>query len=145
MEIWVMNADGSDQHQITNLGGANFAPYFTPDGNRIIFSSNYKNPRSRDFELYLINADGSGLEQVTHHPEFDGFPMFSPDGPLVGLGLRPFIQGWRFESLYCGVEALAAARFSSMCAARLIPMSAVVTPGIERTNRIARCASDAPG
>src|SRR6478752_6422854 len=80
MEIWVMNADGSDQHQITNLGGANFAPYFTPDGNRIIFSSNYKNPRSRDFELYLINADGSGLEQVTHHAEFDGFPMFSPDG-----------------------------------------------------------------
>ena len=80
MEIWVMNADGSDQHQITNLGGANFAPYFTPDGRRIIFSSNYKNPRSRDFELYLVNPDGSGLEEVTHHPEFDGFPMFSPDG-----------------------------------------------------------------
>ena len=80
MEIWVMNADGSDQHQITNLGGANFAPYFTPDGRKIIFSSNYKNPKSRDFELYLVNPDGSGLEQVTHHPEFDGFPMFSPDG-----------------------------------------------------------------
>jgi Tol biopolymer transport system component len=80
MEIWVMNADGSNQHQITSLGGANFAPYFTPDGKRIIFSSNYKNPRSRDFELYLVNADGSGLEQVTHHAEFDGFPMFSPDG-----------------------------------------------------------------
>jgi TolB protein len=80
MEIWVMNADGSDQHQITNLGGANFAPYFTPDGSKIIFSSNYKNPKSRDFELYLVNPDGSGLEQVTHHPEFDGFPMFSPDG-----------------------------------------------------------------
>jgi len=80
MEIWMMNADGSDQHQITNLGGANFAPFFTPDGTRIIFSSNYKNPRSRDFELYLVNLDGSGLEQVTFHPEFDGFPMFSPDG-----------------------------------------------------------------
>ncbi|HEV8496606.1 MAG TPA: hypothetical protein VGQ56_07090 [Gemmatimonadaceae bacterium] len=80
MEIWIMNADGSDQHQITNLGGANFAPYFTPDGSRIIFSSNYKNPRSRNFELYLVNPDGSGLEQVTNHPEFDGFPMFSPDG-----------------------------------------------------------------
>jgi TolB protein len=80
MEIWVMNADGSDQHQITNLGGANFAPYFTPDDRRIIFSSNYKNPKSRNFELYLVNADGSALEQVTNHPEFDGFPMFSPDG-----------------------------------------------------------------
>ena len=80
MEIWVMNADGSNQHQITNLGGANFAPYFTPDGHKIIFSSNYKNPKSRDFELYLVNDDGSGLEQVTHHVEFDGFPQFSPDG-----------------------------------------------------------------
>ena len=80
MEIWVMNTDGSDQHQITNLGGANFAPYFTPDGRRILFSSNYKNPRSRNFDLYLVNADGSALEQVTSDPEFDGFPMFSPDG-----------------------------------------------------------------
>lgn len=80
MEIWVMNADGSDQHQVTSLGGANFAPYFTPDGKQIIFASNYKNPHSRNFDLYLVNLDGSGLEQVTTHPEFDGFPMFSPDG-----------------------------------------------------------------
>src|SRR4051812_35294288 len=74
MEIWIMNADGSDQHQITNLGGANFAPFFTPDSRQIIFSSNYKNPRSRNFELYLMNEDGSALEEVTSHPEFDGFP-----------------------------------------------------------------------
>ena len=89
MEIWIMDADGSHQHQITNLGGANFAPYYTPDGNRIIFSSNYKNPHSRNFDLYLINVDGTGLEQVTTHPEFDGFPMFSPDGrKLVWEGNR---------------------------------------------------------
>jgi Tol biopolymer transport system component len=80
MEIWIMDADGSQQHQITSLGGANFAPYYTPDGKRIIFSSNYKNPHSRNFDLYLVNIDGTGLEQVTNHPEFDGFPMFSPDG-----------------------------------------------------------------
>jgi TolB protein len=80
MELWVMNADGSDQRQITQLGGANFGPSWTPDGRRIVFSSNYRNPRSRNFELYLINLDGSGLEQITSHDEFDGFPMFSPDG-----------------------------------------------------------------
>ena len=80
MEIWVMNADGSDQQRITNLGGANFAPFFTPDGRRIIFSSNHKNPRSRNFDLYLVNLDGSGLEQVTTNGDFDGFPQFSPDG-----------------------------------------------------------------
>jgi Tol biopolymer transport system component len=80
MEIWMMNADGTDQHQITHLGGANFAPYFTPDGSRIIFSSNYKDPHSGNFDLYLVNVDGSGLEQITTDPGFDGFPQFSPDG-----------------------------------------------------------------
>jgi Tol biopolymer transport system component len=80
MEIWVMNADGSNQRQVTKLGGANFAPYFTPDGKRIIFSSNYRNPHSGNFDLYLVNLDGSNLEQVTTSPEFDGFPQFSPDG-----------------------------------------------------------------
>jgi TolB protein len=83
MELWVMNADGSDQRQITNLGGANFGPSWTPDGRRIVFSSNYKSPRSRNFELYLVNLDGSGLQQITSHEEFDGFPMFSPDGRRI--------------------------------------------------------------
>ena len=80
MDLWVMNADGSDQHQVTHLPGASFAPYFHPDGRRIVFSSNYKSPESRDFDLYLVNADGTGLEQVTTAPGFDAFPMFSPDG-----------------------------------------------------------------
>jgi Tol biopolymer transport system component len=80
MELWVMNADGSDRHQITHLGGANFAPYFTPDDRRIIFASNAQDPRGRNFDLNLVNVDGSGLEQVTTYPDFDSFPMFSPDG-----------------------------------------------------------------
>ena len=79
-EIWVMNADGSGQRQVTNLGGANFAPYFHPDGQRIIFASDQRDPASRNFDLYLINVDGTGLTQVTTHEDFDSFPMFSPDG-----------------------------------------------------------------
>ena len=75
-----MNADGSDQRQITRLGGANFGPSWTLDGRQIIFSSNYKNPRSGNFDLYLIGVDGTGLEQITFDPGFDGFPAFSPDG-----------------------------------------------------------------
>jgi Tol biopolymer transport system component len=80
VELFIMNADGSNQRQITHLGGANFGPSWTPDGKRIIFSSNYKNPRGGNFDLYLINADGTKLEQVTFDEAFDGFPMFSPDG-----------------------------------------------------------------
>jgi TolB protein len=80
MEIFVMDADGANQRQVTNLGGANFAPFFTPDGRRIIFSSNHTNPRGRNFDLWLVDIDGGNLEQVTTSPEFDSFPMFSPDG-----------------------------------------------------------------
>jgi Tol biopolymer transport system component len=80
MELWVMNADGSDKRQVTNLGGANFAPFFTPDGGRILFSSNHRDPKGRNFEIYMVNLDGSGLEAVTDAPPFNGFPMFSPDG-----------------------------------------------------------------
>lgn len=80
LEIWVANADGSGARRVTDLGGANFAPYFHPDGRRIIFASNHENPRGRNFDLYLIGVDGTGIEQVTHSPDFDSFPMFSTDG-----------------------------------------------------------------
>jgi len=80
LEIWMMNADGSGQRQVTALGGANFAPFFHPDGQRVIFSSNHHNPRGRNFDLFIVNLDGSGLVQVTMDDDFDGFPMFSPDG-----------------------------------------------------------------
>ncbi|HSA92392.1 MAG TPA: hypothetical protein VLE48_05220 [Terriglobales bacterium] len=83
LELWVMDADGSNKRQITSNGAANFGPFWHPDGKRIIFASNLADPKSRNFDLYLINADGTGLERVTHHPEFDGFPMFSSDGRLL--------------------------------------------------------------
>ncbi len=80
MNLMVMNADGTDKREILANGSANFAPYFHPDGQRIIFSSNMDDPGGRNFDLYLINADGSGLERVTYSPLFDSFPMFSYDG-----------------------------------------------------------------
>jgi TolB protein len=80
LEIWVANADGSGAHEVTHLGGANWAPSFFRDGKRLIFASNYQDPRGGNFDLYKINADGTGLEKVTMSVEFDGFPMFSPDG-----------------------------------------------------------------
>jgi Tol biopolymer transport system component len=80
LDIWVMNADGSNKRQVTNLNKASFAPYFFPDGKRIIFSSNVADPKGRDFDLYVIKTDGMGLERITYNDTFDGFPMFSPNG-----------------------------------------------------------------
>ncbi len=80
LEIFVMDADGSNKRQVTRNGAANFAPFFFPSGRRIIFASNMHDPRGRNFDLYAVDIDGSNLERITFHPDFDAFPMFSPDG-----------------------------------------------------------------
>ena len=80
MEIFTCNLDGSDLKQITNLGKANWAPFYHPSGEKIIFSSNHHGSRGFQFNLFMINTDGTGLNQITFDPVFDSFPMFSPDG-----------------------------------------------------------------
>jgi Tol biopolymer transport system component len=80
MELFVMNADGTNKRQITNNGAANFAPFFHPDNRRIIFASNLADPKGRNFDLYMIHLDGTGLERITTNETFDGFPMFTHDG-----------------------------------------------------------------
>jgi Tol biopolymer transport system component len=86
LEIFVMNADGSGKRQITDKGAANFAPYWHPSGEFVLFSSNMGDPAGRNFEIYKINIDGTGLEQITDSPGFDGFPVFSPDGKYLAFG-----------------------------------------------------------
>ena len=103
VELFLMNADGSNQRQITHLGGANFGPSWTPDGKQIVFASNYRNPTGRaaaNFDLFLISPDGTGLTQITNDAGFDGFPMFSPDGKkLIWAGGR-FATGERDVNLF---------------------------------------------
>lgn len=80
MELFIANADGSDQRQITKLGKANWAPSWMPDGRRIIFASNHEYDRGFPFNIYTIHADGSQLKKISHDGGFDAFPQFSPDG-----------------------------------------------------------------
>jgi len=80
MEVFVANADGSNVHQVTHFGQANWAPAFFPDSRRIIFASNHEYKRGFPFNIYSINENGTNLQKVTHEKIFDAFPMFSPDG-----------------------------------------------------------------
>ena len=104
MELFVMNADGSNQRQITKNDAANFCPYFTRDGKRIIFTSNV-NQTGFEFDLWIVGKDGQNLERLSTAPGFDGFPVFSPDGEFLvwsssrgnpeGHDLDLFIARWR--------------------------------------------------
>jgi len=80
LNLYIMDADGQNRRLVLENGAANFAPYFFPDGERIIFATNLADPGGRNFDLFMIRRDGTGLERVTYHESFDGFPMFSPDG-----------------------------------------------------------------
>jgi Tol biopolymer transport system component len=92
LDIWVMDADGSNKMRLTNNGATNWAPSWHPDGKRIVFSSNMDDWRDdikkfgHNFELYLIDSDGGGLERLTYNKVFDSFPMFSPDGRKIVFG-----------------------------------------------------------
>jgi Tol biopolymer transport system component len=83
MELMIADADGRNARAITDFGCASFAPTFTPDGKKILFSSNKHDCDSRHFELYSINVDGTSLEQVTKFGGFTAFPEFSPDGKTL--------------------------------------------------------------
>ncbi len=102
MEIYVCNVDGSELQQVTDLGGANWAPFFHPSGQKIVFSSNHKSigkgrPR---FNLFMINLDGTGLEQITFDPVFDAFPMFSYDGKYLVFSSNRNNGGTRDTNLF---------------------------------------------
>jgi len=105
MEIFVCDADGSNMKQVTNLGGANWAPFFHPSGEKIIFSSNFESERGFPFHIYMIDLDGENLQRITNSGTFDSFPMFSPDGKYLvfssnrhnggGSDTNVFIAEWQ--------------------------------------------------
>ncbi|MEJ5351561.1 MAG: hypothetical protein WHS65_08220 [Melioribacteraceae bacterium] len=82
LNIFIADIDGKNVRQVTNLPGANWAPFFHPDGKKILFCSNHHSLKEggRRFDIFMINIDGSGLEQITNSGNFDAFPMFSYDG-----------------------------------------------------------------
>ncbi|HED07355.1 MAG TPA: hypothetical protein ENI57_04490 [Ignavibacteria bacterium] len=90
LEIYVMDADGKNVKQVTHFGKASFAPFFFPDGKRVIFASNLNSKTGRNFDLYMINVDGTGLEQITFFDRFDSFPMFTRDGKKIVFASNRF-------------------------------------------------------
>ncbi|MBH70849.1 MAG: hypothetical protein CMP69_06470 [Flavobacteriales bacterium] len=100
MELYTCNVDGSELKQITNLGKANWAPFFHPSGKKVIFSSNHKSKRGFPFNLYMINIDGTELKQITFDESFDAFPMFSFSGKKLVFSSNRNNNGTRSTNLF---------------------------------------------
>ncbi len=100
MELYICNVDGSNLIKLTDLGKANWAPFFHPSGKKVIFSSNHAAPRGYQFNLYMINIDGSGLEQISYDKTFDAFPMFSYDGKKIIFSSNRNNGGTRDTNLF---------------------------------------------
>ena len=83
MEIYTCNVDGSDLKQVTNLGNANWSPFFHPSNEKIIFCSNHESMMGFPFNLYMIDVDGNNLKQITYDEKFASFPVFSNDGKKI--------------------------------------------------------------
>ena len=100
MEIYTINIDGTDRKKITDNGSANFAPYYHPSGEKIIYASDLADPRQHNFELYLIGTNGEDLERVTYSDQFDGFPMFSYDGKKLVFASNRNNGGTRLTNIF---------------------------------------------
>jgi len=77
--IWVMNADGTGDTQLTNTVWGDFSPSWSPDGTRITFQTN----RDGNGEVYVMNADGTGQTRLTNNAAYDVLPSWSPDGTHI--------------------------------------------------------------
>jgi Tol biopolymer transport system component len=80
-QIFVMDADGSDAHQVTTGNGFSVRPSWSPDGSRIAFESVV----DRNPDVYVMNADGTGVRRLTSDAAADGTPVWSPDGTEIAF------------------------------------------------------------
>jgi hypothetical protein len=80
-DIYVMNANGSEQKRLTDNSSYDSFPCWSPDGHKIAFVSN----RNGNSEIYVMNADGSEQRNLTNNPASDGNPCWSPDGHKIAF------------------------------------------------------------
>ena len=83
-EIYVMDADGGNQQRLTENRKNDESPSWSPDGTRIVFSSDRKGDFA-NYEIYLMDADGGNLQRLTENRGDDAVPSWSSDGKRIAF------------------------------------------------------------
>jgi Tol biopolymer transport system component len=80
-EIYIMDADGGEQRNLTNHPASDTDPSWSPDGTQIAFSTD----RDHNHEIYVMDADGGNLRRLTNHSAIDADPIWSPEGNRIAF------------------------------------------------------------
>jgi Tol biopolymer transport system component len=88
-DLWLMDADGGNQHSI---GVEGFAARWSPDGSRFVYAAN----PTGNYDLYTCRTDGTNVQQITQTPEDEIFAAWSPDGRrfVFAKGLAADNNSW---------------------------------------------------
>ena len=81
-EVYVMDTDGKNQQRITENRKNDWDLVWSPDGERIAFSSDRKGDL-QNFEIYVMDADGKNQQRITENHVDDRSPSWSPDGKHI--------------------------------------------------------------
>ena len=79
-DLWLMNADGSEQHLVVTDG---FAGKWSPDGMRLIYTHN----KTGNYEIYTSNIDGTDERRLTDTSADESYPSWSPDGTQIAFSV----------------------------------------------------------
>lgn len=81
LQIYVVDADGLNERQLTDNGAVNWSPYWHSNGKVIAFTTSLHS--HAHYEIYALNLETGKHVRLTHHADFDGLPVFNKDGTKI--------------------------------------------------------------
>lgn len=81
LQLYMIDADGTNEKQLTSNDSVNWSPYWHPDGKHVAFTKSLNNHRS--YEIFQLDTETFNEEQITYNESFNGLPVFNHDGSKI--------------------------------------------------------------